>query len=99
MKEGRHLLILATVVHKLHAPDPAAIAAGEVQYDSPQPLVRAEDLRLRSERQTLRRMPRTGAILFTVRTSVIPSACKSLRTDAAFGLGISHRMLKDHSIS
>lgn len=56
------------VVHKEHAPDPAAVASGEVQFDPPKPLVRPEDLRLRSERQTLRRMPKSGAILFTVRT-------------------------------
>lgn len=61
-------LWFTTVVHKEHAPDPAAVASGEVQYEPPKPLVRPEDLRLRSERQTLRRMPRTGAILFTVRT-------------------------------
>ena len=31
-----------------------------------------EDIRIRHERQTLRRLPRTGAILFTVRTYMTP---------------------------
>ncbi|KAL5321932.1 hypothetical protein ACEPPN_009897 [Leptodophora sp. 'Broadleaf-Isolate-01'] len=33
---------------------------------------RIEDIRIRSERQTLRRLPRTGAIMFLVRTYLIP---------------------------
>jgi hypothetical protein len=55
-------------VHTLHASDPEAVKAGKVEYTPPVPLVNASDLWLRSERQTLRRMPRTGMILFTVRT-------------------------------
>lgn len=31
-----------------------------------------EDIRIRHERQTLRRLPKTGAILFTVRTYLLP---------------------------
>lgn len=38
-----------------------------------------EDVRVRHERQTLRRLPRTGAILFTVRTYM--SSLKDLEDD------------------
>ena len=34
--------------------------------------LKIEDIRLRHERQTLRRLPKTGAILFTVRTYLTP---------------------------
>lgn len=34
--------------------------------------LRIEDIRLRHERQTLRRLPKTGVILFTVRTYLTP---------------------------
>jgi hypothetical protein len=33
---------------------------------------RIEEVRIRHERQTLRRLPRSGAILFTVRTYLLP---------------------------
>ncbi|KAJ3723415.1 hypothetical protein FB446DRAFT_665726 [Lentinula raphanica] len=36
------------------------------------PLVAAENLRLRTERQTLRRLPLSGAIVFTIRTYLFP---------------------------
>lgn len=44
------------------------------------------DLWLRSERQTLRRLPRTDAILFTLRTQQVPLAVVAERPDVA------HRM-------
>ena len=43
----------------------------------------APDLWLRSERQTLRRLPRTGAILFTIRTQLAPLGVLRHRTDVA----------------
>lgn len=36
------------------------------------PIPTASNIRLRSERQTLRRLPKSGAILFTVRTYLTP---------------------------
>lgn len=41
---------------------------------------------LRSERQTLRRLPRTGAILFTIRTQQVPLAAVAERPEVARGL-------------
>lgn len=42
-----------------------------------------DGLWLRSERQTLRRLPRTGAILFTIRTQQVPLAVVAERPDVA----------------
>ncbi|KAF5393921.1 hypothetical protein D9757_000375 [Collybiopsis confluens] len=42
-----------------------------ISPDNP-PVVRAENLRLRGERQSLRRLPLSGAIAFTVRTYLVP---------------------------
>ncbi|KAM6495690.1 Protein of unknown function (DUF3445) domain containing protein [Amanita muscaria] len=39
-------------------------------HDRPEP--RPEILRLRTERQTLRRLPKSGAVIFTIRTYVVP---------------------------
>ncbi|KAF7289107.1 hypothetical protein HMN09_01358900 [Mycena chlorophos] len=36
------------------------------------PVVTAQNIRLRTERQTLRRLPRSGAIVFTIRTYLFP---------------------------
>lgn len=41
-------------------------------HPSEVPVVTADTLRLRTERQTLRRLPHTGAIVFTIRTYVVP---------------------------
>ena len=38
---------------------------------------------LRSERQTLRRLPRTGAILFSIRVQTVPLSALALRPDRA----------------
>lgn len=45
---------------------------GHVHDKEPKPASSAEDIRLRTERQTLRRLPRTGAIVFTIRTYIFP---------------------------
>jgi len=62
----------------------------ELHLPGPQPAERRprvpDDLWLRSERQTLRRLPRTGAILFTIRTQQVPLAAVAERPDVA------HRM-------
>jgi hypothetical protein len=42
--------------------------------------------RLRSERQTLRRLPRTGAVLFTIRVQQVPFDALRLRPDVAGAL-------------
>jgi dimethylamine monooxygenase subunit A len=55
-----------------HRGKPAAVSAEEA----------GERLWLRVERQTLRRLPRSGDILFTIHTSVVPLA-EALRTPAA----------------
>ncbi|KAK0231279.1 hypothetical protein IW262DRAFT_1526371 [Armillaria fumosa] len=47
-------------------------AHGHPAHPPERPLVSPETLRLRTERQTLRRMPLSGAVLFTIRTYVIP---------------------------
>jgi len=41
-------------------------------FKPPEPTMRVEDIHFRTERQSLRRMPRTGAVLFTVRTYIEP---------------------------
>ncbi len=45
-----------------------------------------ERLWLRSERQTLRRLPRTGAVLFTIRVQVVPLGVLAARPDVAHAL-------------
>lgn len=45
-----------------------------------------EGLWLRSERQTLRRLPRTGAVLFTIGTQQVPLALVGHRPDIAAGM-------------
>lgn len=54
---------------ELHAPDAAAIRA-RIPQIAPEAAGRA--LQLRVERQTLRRLPRTGAALFTIRVWLAP---------------------------
>ncbi|KAG8710679.1 hypothetical protein FRC08_016845 [Ceratobasidium sp. 394] len=55
-----------------HAPKPEFLATGE--FTAPQPVGRDEvgRVRLRTERQSLRRLPRSGAIVFTIRTYIEP---------------------------
>ncbi|KAJ8697806.1 hypothetical protein PTI98_004577 [Pleurotus ostreatus] len=40
--------------------------------NAPKPIVEARTLRLRSERQTLRRLPKSGVIVFGIRTYMTP---------------------------
>ncbi|KAK0191428.1 hypothetical protein F5146DRAFT_1001243 [Armillaria mellea] len=47
-------------------------AHGHPAHPPERPVVSPETLRLRTERQTLRRLPLSGAVLFTIRTYVIP---------------------------
>jgi hypothetical protein len=54
-------------------PEPRPIDAGDV----------GERLWLRSERQTLRRLDRTGAVLFTIRVQQVPFGVLAARPDVA----------------
>jgi hypothetical protein len=56
---------------ELHIPDPAPMRAAIPRID---PMRAAESLFVRSERQTLRRLPDTGAIAFTIRVRIISLA-------------------------
>ncbi|KAK0490530.1 hypothetical protein IW261DRAFT_1432530 [Armillaria novae-zelandiae] len=47
-------------------------AHGHPAHPPARPVVSPATLRLRTERQTLRRLPLSGAVLFTIRTYVIP---------------------------
>lgn len=60
---------------ELHQPAPSA-----PEDPSPAP---PEGLWLRSERQTLRRLPVTGAVLFTIRTQQVPLRAVADRADVA----------------
>ena len=62
---------------ELHAPDPAPIRARIAAID---PNKAGRSLQLRVERQTLRRLPATGAALFTIRVWLAP--LEALRADA-----------------
>ena len=50
---------------------------------------------IRCERQTLRRLPSTGWILFTIKTYVDPIASLATRPDAAAGLASAVRQLPE----
>ena len=63
---------------ELHLPEPPPEPA--------QPPAVPDGLWLRSERQSLRRLPRTGAVLFTIRTQQVPLAVVASRPDVAGGL-------------
>ncbi|SCV70970.1 BQ2448_3732 [Microbotryum intermedium] len=56
-------------------PDPELLAqSNDPNWKAPQPATAFEEVWYRSERQTLRRMPKTGCILFTIRTYFHPVA-------------------------
>ena len=57
---------------KSKEPSLQAQQSGEVQFQPPKPTDTVERIRLRTERQSLRRLPRTGAIVFTIRTYIFP---------------------------
>lgn len=63
---------------ELHLPEPPP--PPEPPPDVP------DGLWLRSERQTLRRLPRTDAVVFTIRTQQVPLAAVASRPDVARGL-------------
>ena len=46
---------------------------------------------IRSERQTLRRLPRSGAILFTIRIQLAPASVLLVRPDRARDLAVMYR--------
>lgn len=51
------------------SPSADALDSGEVkEWEQPKPADNVENIRFRTERQTLRRLPRSGAIVFTIRT-------------------------------
>jgi hypothetical protein len=55
----------------LHLPDPAPMRAAIATIN---PAQAADVVRVRSERQTLRRLPKTGGIVFTIRVWITPLA-------------------------
>lgn len=60
--------------------------SGKVQFRPPQPTDSVERIRLRTERQSLRRLPLSGAIVFTIRTYIFKI------TDLAKEPGVPGRM-------
>lgn len=68
--------------------------AGDLHHPAPPPPPPCppavpDGLWLRSERQTLRRLPRTGAVLFTIGTQQVPLAVVGHRPDIAAGMAAS----------
>ena len=65
------------------------------EHPPPRPGITAanagERLWVRSERQTLRRLPRSGAVLFTIRVQLAPLAALAARPDLAVALAASAR--------
>jgi hypothetical protein len=58
-----------------------------------------DGLWLRSERQTLRRLPSTGAVLFTIRTQQVPLAVVARRPDVAARLAAAIRAWSDDLVA
>ena len=75
---------------ELHLPDPPPPRSG---------VSVPEDLWLRSERQALRRLPATGAILFTIRTQQAPLAVLAGRPDLAAAMAGAIRSWDDELVS
>ena len=72
-------------------------ASDELHLPEPPPptatgLAVPDDLRLRSERQTLRRLPASGSILFTIRTQQVPLAVVAERPDVAHRMAAAIRV-------
>ncbi|MFN9928212.1 MAG: heme-dependent oxidative N-demethylase subunit alpha family protein, partial [Phenylobacterium sp.] len=67
--ERRNWSVVSTP--ELHMPDPAPMRAAIPEID---PARAAESLFVRSERQTLRRLPETAAIAFTIRVWIVSLA-------------------------
>jgi len=55
-----------------HAPKPEFLNAGDFVEPQPIGLDEVDRVRFRTERQSLRRLPRSGAIIFTIRTYIEP---------------------------
>lgn len=72
---------------ELHLPEPPP--------HSPDAPAVPEGLWLRSERQTLRRLPGSGAIVFTIRTQQVSLSVVGARPDIAHGLAASIRSWSD----
>lgn len=75
---------------ELHVPDPPPAHGAPAVPD---------DLWLRSERQALRRLPRTGAVLFTIRTQQTPFACLASRPDVAAAMAGAVRAWSDDLVA
>jgi len=56
----------------LKGPSVEAQQSAQTQFQPPEPTTTVENIRLRTERQSLRRLPRSGAIAFTIRTYLFP---------------------------
>lgn len=63
----------------------------------PGPTPHLEGVWLRSEYQTLRRLPGSGAVAFTIRTQVCPAGVLAQRPDVAAALGTRLRSIASHS--
>ena len=74
----------------LFAPGPAEVYSHTASTDG------ADHLWLRSERQTLRRLVRSGMILFTIKTQVCPMAQLAERPDVAARMATRFDALVDH---
>lgn len=75
---------------ELHVPDPPPSHGAPAVPD---------DLWLRSERQALRRLARTGAVLFTIRTQQAPLACLASRPDVAAAMAGAVRAWSDDLVA
>ena len=71
----------------LHQPDPPAAAESPPSVPT--------GLWLRSERQTLRRLPATGATVFTIRTQQVPLGVVATRPDVAAAMAFAVRSWSD----
>ena len=70
---------------ELHLPEPPPPPPPD------EPPAVPDGLWLRSERQTLRRLPRTGAVVFTIRTQQVPLRMVEARRDVAAAMGAAIR--------
>lgn len=70
----------------------------EAPPPNPDPRV-PDDLWLRSERQTLRRLPATGATLFTIRTQQAPLASLASRPEVAAGMAATVRSWSEELVA
>lgn len=76
---------------ELHQPEPPPPPRAAVDVPG--------GLWLRSERQTLRRLPQTGAILFTIRTQQAPLDCVGRRPDVAAAMACAIEAWSDELVA